>query len=206
MNIQEFIEQAISPLDSAFIDRLKKSLINERYIPITFVDFESIDAAILEEKIKDYFEKVEISHRNSFTNTIENYVTFLDSVVLDHIDKYSDADKSSLSRAKRYYDKAKGLKKIVLNSFDALIDYSRIMMCLYMAIINNRHNGISDFDFSSECLKGKEILEALRKEEVVNLLSKRMRFDTREPYGADRSAFIMLIIMYHYIKSMEVEE
>lgn len=206
MTIKEFIEKTIPSLEPEFLERLKKSLLNERYIPVTFINVEDIDLFVIEEKIKDYFEKVVVNYNNSFTNTVENYATFLDSVVLDHITKYSESNKGSVTRAQRYYSEARGMKKAGLNSFEILLDYSRIMLCLYMAIINNRHNSISDFDYSSECLSGKKIIESLRSEEVANLISKRKRFDTREPYGSDRSAFIMLIIMYHYIKNIEVED
>lgn len=206
MNIKEFVEKTIPSLDPEFLERLKKSLLNERYIPVTFINSDDIDVSVLEEKIKDYFEKVVVKYNNSFVSTIENYATFLDSVVLDHITKYSESNRGNITRAQRYYAEAKGMKKNGLNSFEVLLDYSRIMLCLYMAIINNKHNSISDFDFSSECLSGKKIIESLRREEVVNLITKRKRFDTREPYGSDRSAFILLIIMYHYIKNMEVED
>ena len=205
MKLKEFIENTIPSLDPTSFEVLKKSLINDKYIPVSFLEVEEMDVPALEEKIKDYFEKVVEHYNNSFTNTVENYATFLDSVVLDHIDKYSESDKSSLSRAKRYYDKARSMKKAGLNTFEQLLDYSRIMLCLYMAIINNKHNGISDFNYESKCLDGKEIMKNLRREEVSNLISKRKRFDTSEPYGSDRSAFVMLMIMYRYIKNMEVE-
>ena len=31
-----------------------------------------------------------------------------------------------------------------------------------------------------------------------------MKFDTKESYGSDRSTFILLIILYYYMKSKEI--
>lgn len=86
------------------------------------------------------------------------------------------------------------------------LDYYRIMLCLYMAVINNKHKSISDFDFSSECLKGKMIMSALRDEEISTFMGTRKRFNDKGLYSKDRSTFIMLIIMYFYIKNKEIED
>ena len=205
MKIQEFVDISVSSLDENWFKKLKKNLINDRYIPVAFINNDNINRAILKEKISDYFEKIELNFRNSFSETVDNYAVTLDSVVLDHIDKYSPLSRNSISRSKRYYDEARKMKKEGLNTFGRILDYTRIMLCLYMAIINNNHNSISDFDLSSECLEGKRIMESLRKEEIVNIVGRKKRFDTKGAYSSDRSAFIILIIMYHYIKSMEVE-
>ena len=83
-----------------------------------------------------------------------------------------------------------------------MIDYSRLMLCLYMAIIKNDFKTIDDFDFSVSSLNINKIIEALQMEK--GLLGKKPRFDIKEPYSSDRSTFVMLIIMFYYIKSKEI--
>ena len=206
---KDFTEKAIPSLTDERFERLKNILNTNSYIPFDFVKHDDIDRHILEEKVSDYFEKVELlAGGKRFDNIIEQYASDLDSVVSDHIDGSSHASKGSApvySRAKKYYNRASALKKAGLKSFDSLLDYSRIMLCLYMAIINKKHKYISNFDYSSECLKGKEIMNALRNEKDSNIFGERKKFDTHSPYSMDRCTFILVIIMYQYIKSNEVE-
>ena len=206
---KNFVKKTISSLKTARFERLKNILNCEHYIQFDFVEPEKINKHILEEKVSDYFEKVELlAGGKRFNYLIEKYADDLDSVVRDHIDKNSPLlinGKHTDTRAKKYYDKAITLKKEGFESFDRLLDYSRIMLCLYMSVINKNYKTISDFDYSSECLKGEEIMKSLRNERTTYLLSERKRFDTKSKYGMDRCTFIIVIIMYQYIKSREME-
>ena len=204
-----FVNKTVSSLTPERFERLRDILDSENYIPFDFVEHERIDESFLEEKIGDYFEKVELlAGGKRFEYIIEQYANDLDSVVKDHIDVGSHANKGSapvVPRARKYYYRASALKKEGLKTFESLLDYSRIMLCLYMAIINKKHKYISNFDYSSECLKGKEIMSALRNEKDSNIFGERKKFDTHSPYSMDRCTFILVIIMYQYIKSNEVE-
>ena len=206
---KSFVKKAISSLNADRFKRIRDILNNEHYIPFDYVDNERIDKRTLEEKVSDYFEKVELLAGGKFFDfLIEKYAADLDSVVRDHITKVTNTGKNGSqteTRAKRYYDKAFAMKKAGFKTFENLLDYSRIMLCLYMAIINSKRGSISDFDFSSESLDGKRIMEALRNEKTMNILGEQKRFDTKSPYGLDRCTFILVIIMYQYIKSSEVE-
>lgn len=208
MKRKSFVKNTISPLNEKRLKHLRNILDNKQYIPFDFVDPERIDCSVLEEKISDYFEKVELlAGGKMFNYLIEQYMNALDSVVEDYIDGSSRAKKNGAqteSRAKKYYNKAHAMKKEALESFEALLDYSRIMLCLYMSIINNRFKSISDFDYASESLDGEKIMEALRNEKGSTLLGERKTFDTHGKFSRDRCTFIIIIIMYQYIKNNEV--
>ena len=206
---KDFVKKTISSLKPARFERLKDILNNENYIPFDFVEHERIDESILEEKIGDYFEKVELlAGGKRFEYIIEQYANDLDSVVRDHIDSGSHSNKGSASvvpRARKYYYRASALKKEGLKTFESLLDFSRIMLCLYMEIVNQKHKSISNFEYPSENLNGKVILKALREEKDSSIFGEKKKFNTHSPYSMDRCTFIVVIIMYQYIKSNEVE-
>ena len=207
---KSFVKRTISSLNPNRFKRLRDILNNEKYIPFDFVEHEKIDRRILEEKVSDYFEKVELmSNIKRFDSLIEKYAADLDSVVRGYIDTSTRSSKNGkqvVTRAKRYYDKAYAMKRTGLKSFDMMLDYSRIMLCLYMAIINKNHGYISDFNYSADGLDGNKIIESLRNEVTSNLWVEERKFDTRGAYSLDRCTFIIMTIMYQYIKSMEIKE
>jgi hypothetical protein len=206
---KDFVKKTVSSLKPARLERLRDILDSEHYIPFDFVEHDKIDESILEEKIGDYFEKVELlAGGKRFEYIIEQYANDLDSVVRDHIDSGSHANKGSASavpRARKYYYRASALKRDGLKTFESLLDYSRIMLCLYMAIIKQNHKSISNFEYPSENLNGKEILKAMREEKDSSIFGEKKKFNTHSPYSMDRCTFIVVIIMYQYIKSNEVE-
>ena len=202
---KDFVKKTVSSLKPARFERLRDILDSEHYIPFDFVEHDQIDESILEEKISDYFEKVELlAGGKRFEYIIEQYANDLDSVVRDHIDS-GKGSAPVVPRAKKYYYRASALKREGLKTFESLLDYSRIMLCLYMAIINQNHKSISNFEYPSENLNGKEILKALREEKDSSIFGEKKKFNTHSPYSMDRCTFIIVIIMYQYIKSNEVE-
>lgn len=206
---KDFVKKTVSSLKPARFERIRDILDSENYISFDFVEHKAIDKSILEEKISDYFEKVELlAGGKRFEYIIEQYANDLDSVVRDHIDSGSHSSKGSapvVPRARKYYYRASALKKEGLKTFESLLDFSRIMLCLYMAIIKQNHKSISNFEYPSENLNGKEILKALREEKDSSIFGEKKKFNTHSPYSMDRCTFIIVIIMYQYIKSNEVE-
>ena len=73
---------------------------------------------------------------------------------------------------------------------------------LYAAIIQNNCKEIDDFNLSMNGINLTKTIEALRKETV--LLGKKPKFETKDPYTSDRSTFILLVIMFYYMKSKEI--
>lgn len=206
MNRRELIEATVSSLDEKHFAGLRDTIFN-RYIPFSFFEKEDVDCIVIEEKTNDYFRTVEALTGRTFDSIVDIYAGELEEVVDNKIIKYTGPKKDApKTRAMKYYEKALSLKKNGLSTLEQITDYYRIMLCLYMAVINNKHKSISDFDFSSECLKGKMIMSALRDEEISTFMGTRKRFNDKGLYSKDRSTFIMLIIMYFYIKNKEIED
>ena len=207
MDRKELIETTISSLDEKHFTRIIDTIF-DRYIPFSFLEKKEVSCQIIEEKINDYFMAVEALTGRSFDSIVEIYASALEEVIENKIIKYTSPKKDApRTRAMRYYGKALSLKKNGFSTVENLTDYYRIMLCLYMAIINNEHKSISDFNYSSECLKGKQIMGALKNEETYTLIGgTRKRFNDKGLYSKDRSTLIMLIIMYYFIKNKEVED
>lgn len=207
MKREEFIEKTIPVLGSDIFNSIKQTIVGN-YIQVNFIAEDDVNTTILEELLFGYLEKVELQQSvKSFDSIIEKYAADIDSVVEDRIKKsQKDGSGKELNRARKYYEKAHAMRKDDIESFEGLVDYSRIMLCLYMAIIKNKFNPISDFDYSSECLRGREIMDALRQEESTTIIGvKKKRFDTKGIYSFDRCTFVILITMYHFIKNNEME-
>ena len=203
MKRNELIEAIFSSLDEKHFAGIRNTLFN-RYIPFSFFKKEEVTCQVIEEKVNDYFGTVEALTGRSFDNIVDIYAEELEEIVGNKIIKYTGPKKDApKTRAMKYYERALSLKKKRFSTIAQLTDYYRIMLCLYMAIIKNGHNSISDFDFSSECLEGKLIMAALRDEEITTFMGARKRFNDKGLYSKDRSTLIMLVLMYYFIKNKE---
>lgn len=136
----------------------------------------------------------------------------LDSLVEPHVAKTLQSKKNEPTpitpRSRKYYEKAVEIKKAV-KGLSEITDYSRLMLCLYAAIINNGEERISNLDFSLTCLKPDVIVAALRNEKESALFGKKNpkpRFDTSDPCSIDSSFFVILIIMLYAIIGDSLEE
>ena len=200
---KEFVKKIIYDLSDEKFERLKTILTDKKYIPVYFAVNDAINREFFAEKISDYFEKVElVAGAKKFDELIEKFAESIDDVVRDRIDRKS----KNINRARRYYNSTSSMRKSGLKTFEQILDYSRIMLCLYMAVINHGYKDISDFDFASEVLAGKNIMVSLRTEKKSGILGKSRMFDTTAPYGMDRCTFIIVIMMYQYIKNWEQED
>ena len=208
MNYSELILETISNLSSELFDEVKNTVADEM-IHFSVVKKDEISPAILSEKVCDYIEKVQLHTGKAFEQQVEEYISKLDTIVGDRIAKPVKADKETgegkTPRARKYYDRACIMKKSC-STKQGLIDYSRIMMCLYMAILANNFEPITDFNFAIDCLNLFEIMNAMRNEktDLFAGIGKRSRFDTKDEYGIDRCTFVLTVLMYYCIKSKEV--
>lgn len=203
MNRQEFIENTILQLNEELFEEMRDLFINERYISFSFFAPEEITKAVFAEKIYDYFEKTEICDSKTFERLVEKYMMNFDSVIGGKIAKEHKPTKRNpvhiLPRARKYYDKADSLKKDI--DLQKLVDFSRIMMCLYTEIIKSGDKEITELDYSIESIDIERILESLAKEQ--NNLLKKQKFDTKNHYDDDFCTFIFLIVMYYHIRNNE---
>lgn len=200
MTYKDFVEATICNLSLPVFEELKRLLLGE-FISFSIINREDVTINILAEKVCDYFETLEIKTGKTFDKRIESYLIDLDSIVGLHIAKTPQAKKGDTTpvvvpRSRRYYEKAITTKGVKKPSLTKLMDYSRIMMCLYTAATMNEGKPIDNFDYAVKCLIPASIIDAMKSEEVSVVFppSKKKRFDTKERYSDDVSTLILSIL------------
>lgn len=206
-----FVQETILSMGAVTFERLKSTLLRE-YVSFRIVAPETVTKEIFAEKLYDYFEKLQIKTGKKFEDLIKSYMMELDAVVEPHIAKTPQTKKNEPApitpRSRKYYDKATELRKSVKTVSD-LIDYSRLMLCLYTAIIKSDEERIVNLDYSLTCLDPNTIEVALREEKesvLFGMKNPKPRFDFYDPYSTDRSFFLIVIIMLYAIIGDSVEE
>lgn len=208
MDYSEFIKTTVNTLKPDTYDQIKQILIPE-YLNFSIIPEEEITLGILSEKLCDYFEKLDLKTGKSFDKYVESYLKDLDSIVERRIEKTPQPKKNDptpviVPRARKYYEKAVSLKKTRTLSTSNLVDYTRIMLCLYTAIIKNGFKEIGNFDFSSDCLNPLDIIDAMKNEQVK--IGKKSKFDIKELYCSDTCTFILTIVIIYKIINDRVQE
>ena len=79
-----------------------------------------------------------------------------------------------------------------------LIDYSRIIFCLYMEIIKNNYSVIDNFDFSSNVLKPDAVINGMKMKEDFFIVKKKY-FNIKELYSIDTCTFVIAVILLYTI-------
>ena len=208
MDYCEFIKSTVNTLKPNMYEQINQILIPE-YLSFSIIPEEEITLGILSEKLCDYFEKLDLKTGKSFDKYVESYLKDLDSIVERRIEKTPQPKKNDptpviVPRARKYYEKAVSLKKTRTLSTSNLVDYTRIMLCLYTAIINNGFKEIGNFDFSSDCLNPLDIIDAMKNEQVK--IGKKSKFDIKELYCSDTCTFILTIVIIYKIINDRVQE
>ena len=210
MEVSKFILGTVKEMNESCFEELKGKLIGE-YITFSIMDEKTVNVDIFSEKLCDYFEKLELKTSDGFEKLIKKYISDWDTLVENKIVKeVSDGKEGSAantSRARKYYSHAERIKESRSITLKQLTDYSRIIMCLYMAIIEKKFKEIEDFDYSAKCLDIDIIISAMRLKRSSGFLGigSGAMFDTSDLYSSDTGVFILTIIMYYYIKSKVVE-
>lgn len=212
MNYIEFVKATVNTFQPDAFEQIKTVLIPE-YLSFSIIPEDSITPEILSEKLCDYFEKLELKTGKSFDKYVESYLKDLDSIVEKRIEKTPQSKKNDptpvvVPRARKYYEKAVSLKKTRALSTSHLVDYTRIMLCLYTAIIKNDFKEIGNFDFSSDCLNPLDIISAMKNEQdaVAIKIGKKQKFDIKELYCSDTCTFILTIVLAYKILNDRVQE
>ncbi len=209
MNPKEFIDETIKGLNDENYAMLRDDLVGE-YISFSYIDSKDVPFEQFAEKLCDYFEKVEIKTDKDIDGIISNYMSQWKDLVSPLIQKEMSAEgedqKPVLTRARKYYDRAMEIRDSKDRTIEVLIDYSRVMMCLYTAIIKNKFKKVSDFDFSISCLDREKIIDSMKNSveyETTMVLwkNKKSKFNLKKPYGLDKSVFLMTEIMFYCIKN-----
>ena len=212
MDYSEFVKSTVYSFQSDVFDQIKTVLIPE-YLSFSIISEDGITPAILSEKICDYFEKLELKTGKSFDKYVESYLKDLDSIVERRIAKTPQPKKNDpapvvIPRARQYCEKAGSLKKARTLATGVLVDYTRIMLCLYTAIIKSGFKEIGNFDFSSDCINPLDIIAAMKNEQepVAIKIGKKQKFDIKDLYCSDTCTFMLTIVLAYKILNDRVQE
>lgn len=211
MESKRFLLSTIGELEASAFEELKKLLIGD-YITFAMVKPKNVKKSHLAEKLYDYFEMLEVKTGTSFDKELGIYMNNLKYIVEPHIAKAPSAKKGdpqpiTIPRARKYFEKAVQIKNNKKPAFSQIMDYSRIMLCLYAATIKSKEYTITNFDYSLDCLNPKQLMKSMRKEEISVLIppSKKPRFNTEELYNNDSCTLIMTAIMLCTIVNRKLE-
>ena len=212
MDYSEFVKTTVYSFQSDVFDQIKTVLIPE-YLSFSIISEDGITPAILSEKICYYFEKLELKTGKSFDKYVESYLKDLDSIVERRIAKTPQPKKNDptpvvIPRARKYYEKAVSLKKARTLATGVLVDYTRIMLCLYTAIIKSGFKEIGHFDFSSDCINPLDIIAAMKNEQepVAIKIGKKQKFDIKDLYCSDTCTVMLTIVLAYKILNDRVQE
>ena len=209
MNYSEFVKSTVCTLEPDIYQLLQKTLVGE-YLSFSIISDSEITQDILAEKICDYFEKLELKTGKNFEKFINSYMDNIEVLVDQYVVKTpqykkKDADPVIVPRARKYLEKAQSIRKVRSLSVRNLIDFTRITMCLYTAIISNNHKESSNFDFSAACIDPDIIIASLKDEESTILKIRKKRFDIRDLYCSDTCTFIVAIIILYKIVGDKIQ-
>ena len=202
MEYIDFVIETIGSLENDKFEMLKKALIGE-YLSFSIIREDKVSKEELSEKVCDYFEKMVLKSGKNFDKLIESYTKGIDYVVSNKIAKPTQSKKNKsvqedIPRARKYYEKALIIKNSRNLSTRNLIDYSRLIFCLYMEIIKNNYSVIDNFDFSANVLKPDVIINGMKMKEDFRIVKKKY-FNIKELYSIDTCTFIIAVIILHTI-------
>lgn len=209
LKYSDFVSATIMSLDQDNFESIKKALIGE-YISFSIITDEDISKAVLAEKLCDYFEKLELRTGKNFDRQVDAYIKDIDSIVSRRIAKTPQPKKDDQTpvvtpRSRKYYEKALATKNSRNLSVSNLVDYSRIMFCLYAAIIKAHYKEIKAPDFSVSSLDPDAIIGSMKTETDTIVMVKKNRFDIKNLYSSDTCTFIMSVILLHKIMNDRVQ-
>ena len=208
MNSKDFIKNTILDLNPQEFNRLKTILVGE-YIQFSFVESDNNDQAFYSEKYCDYIEKLEFRNKTSFQKLLVNYSIYLDKLVANKVaraPKANNNDSELIPRARRYYEKAKSNGKKQFQSTSQVIDYVRVMLCLYTESLHSPSNPIENFNLSIDTLSIENLIFNMKQEQA-----KRLNYQVTEYflkngiYSAEVFYLIMTIIIYCHLMSNMIQ-
>ncbi|WP_288562766.1 hypothetical protein [uncultured Streptococcus sp.] len=208
MDKKELLKNTILSLDSDSYFEFKTYFFKE-FFGFKFLDDSEVTQGIFAEKLYDYFEKVELSNNKDFSTLLQKYMQSLDDKVSKYIEKSprkKNAEIKDIPRARKYYNKIIEYKKQNNIDYNRLRDYSRIMFCLYVEIIN-RNDIITNFDYSVSSLKSSKLIQSMKESETLkNNVTKNILEKKNELFGQNKefsfemcSRVIAIIVLFEII-------
>ena len=209
MEYRDLVKTTVLDMDQDIFLMLQKALVGE-YLSFSIIDAEEITKEILAEKLCDYFEKLELKTGKAFEKHLDAYIGNIEIIVGGKVakapqPKKKDATPVVVPRARKYYEKAMNVKNTRSITVRQLKDYTRIMMCLYAAIIKNNNKEIDNLDYSASCIDPDAIITSMKNEQDMLLKLKKPKFDIKELYCSDTCTFIIAIIALYAIVGEKVQ-
>ena len=209
MEYRDLVKTTVLDMDQDIFVMLQKALVGQ-YLSFSIIDAEEITKEILAEKLCDYFEKLELKTGKAFEKHLDAYIGNIESIVGGRVakapqPKKKDATPVVVPRARKYYEKAMNVKNTRSITVRQLKDYTRIMMCLYAAIIKNNNKEIDNLDYSASCIDPDAIITSMKNEQDMLLKLKKPKFDIKELYCSDTCTFIIAIIALYAIVGEKVQ-
>lgn len=128
MKPKEFVESTWLDYNDVTSDCVLIDL--NAYIKFQFLNH--VTKEVMAEKLFDHFMMVELMNKCDFNKLIKSYFKCLNDILESQIETSKQK-----TRAQKYYEKAVSISKSKEVNFQDLKDYTRIMMCLYMAVTKN---------------------------------------------------------------------
>lgn len=196
MNSIDFINQTVYVYNEDCIHNLKEKFIG-KYIFFNIINERDVSKKIFSEKVVDYIEKIELKTGDLFSIHLKKYIDNLNSLVKNYLIEGS--------RAKRYFNYA--CQKIDIEEIDLekIVDFTRIILCLYSKIIEEGYSDIDNFDFAINSIDLNMILSAMEDEKIPEVdfvvfnLGTKKKFDFDDIYSSDALTFTLIIILYYYL-------
>lgn len=206
-----FLNNTIICVDSTTFEQLKFSLGKGSLcagMSFRYTNPEDVSTEVLAEKLQDYFDKVLIKgnpyNDPDYRLLFRKYLKQIASVVKPHIPQEPTQKKGQpklpTPRTRKYYDYAITLQNKAESDFEALRDYSRIMFCLYVAVINAGGGSIEDFEYSRDCLDVNAIIEELQDEKEIK------RSFGKDSYNFGHSSLVIASVLLYTIMGDKTAE
>lgn len=190
-----FIQETVLALTPENFGLLRDMLTEDApgILKFRYVVAEDITPEVMAEKLGDYFDKVTFKSGNFFSQQAFHYIEKLEAAVEPRIAKPEKSEAGDkVCRAREYYQKALEIKVGKTIQPQSLLDFSRIMFCLYTATLQDRLYRIEDFDLSESVIDPVRLVTALTDETTDMILGiKRKVFNFEDVYGLDSSAIVI---------------
>ena len=209
MTAKELLDYALGGLEDEAIDFLKGKIIGE-YLDFSYVDPSAVSREVFMEKLCDYLEKVELKTGDSINVNLQKYMSSMKNLAGRRVARETRVKKGEtpppVPRAREYYEKASDIRYSKDPTFEQRIEFVKIILCLYMAEINEENYMIFDFDDSVDSINIDRILLSMKSEIIEGRVGRKKMFDLSSKYGIDMCTIILTIIFYCYIKYAKREE
>lgn len=204
-----FIRETVLDLTPENFGLLRDMLLEDGHgiLKFRYVAEEDITPEVMAEKLSDYFDKVTFKSGNFFSKQVFHYIEKLEAVVEPRIAKPEKTEEGEkVCRARKYYQKALEIRVGQSIQPQALLDFSRIMFCLYTATLQDRLYRIEDFDYSASVIDPVRLVTALADETMDMILGiKRKVFNFDDAVGLDSSAMVIATLSLVKILNDRVE-